>query len=383
MTEKTTTGRLLAWLQQRSEGELCALVATLFWLYAAANRMLVRGALLVVRPADFLATPTAYAVQYLLLAPVLAFAHYAAFRIGWPRNGRARALLIHLGLMLAVALTARLALDASNAWLHYSGARMWQVLQADVIEGFASPPVAVATGLDVVFQYSIALALIAGVIAWHRFEKESAARAALALETERTRRMALRRQLDPHSLFNTLNAVAAAIRPAPNTAIAMIAALGDLLRESLAEDKELSTLAEEFSLAGRYLSLYALRFPDRLKFAIAAPEGSSAVLVPTLLLQPLVENAALHGLESGAARVDVEVRARCMDQGVSIEIENTVASDAVVPAPAESPGIGLRNTWNRLITHYGPHFELHFERPAPDRLRLVLELPVEPLAAGA
>jgi two-component system, LytTR family, sensor kinase len=383
MTEKTAVGRLLGWLQGRSEGELCALVATVFWLYAAANRMIVRGALLAVRPADFLATPTAYALQYVLLAPALAFAHWAAFHTGWPRTRRLRAVGIHLALMLMVALTARLALDVASAWLFHSGERMWQVLREDVIEGFASPPVALSTGLDVLFQYSIALALIAGVIAWQRFEKEAAARAALALETERTRRMALRRQLDPHSLFNTLNAVAAAIRPTPNTAIAMIAALGDLLRESLAEDKELSTVEEEFSLAGRYLALYALRFPDRLTVAITPPGASAGVLVPTLLLQPLVENAALHGLESGAARVEVDLRATRIGAGVRIEIENTVEPGAQVPIPAQSPGIGLRNTWDRLITHYGPHFELRFERPAPGRLRLVLELPAEPLPAGA
>ena len=241
----------------------------------------------------------------------------------------------------------------------------------------------ISTALDILFQYLIALGLIAGVLGWKRYHAAAAASAALMLEAERARGMALRRQLDPHALFNTLNAVAAAIRPTPNTAIAMIAALGDLLRETLEQERDLSTIDEEFTLAGRYLSLYALRYPDRLRIAIDAPNGCGQWLVPTFLLQPLVENAALHGVESGATQVDVHLSATMGAQRMRIAIENTVCDDAQMPMPADSPGIGLRNTWNRLRAHYGSHFELKWERPAADRVRLVLELPVDATVAGA
>jgi len=375
----------VAWLMARSDGQLCAIVATLFWLYTVANKMLVRGTLLAVKQVPFLATPAAYALQYLIMVPALIFVHWSAFKIGLPRARLARALVLQLALVLGLAIFARFALDVADTSLYYRGdMNLFEILEVGVRPVVLAPLIALSTGLDIMFQYSIALGLIAGVLAWKRYQTEAAARAAFALEAERARRMALRRQLDPHSLFNTLNAVAAAIRSAPNTAIAMLASLGDLLRETLEEEREISTVEEEFALAGRYLSLYALRFPDRLRVAIDTPQDCAGVLVPSLLLQPLVENAALHGVESGAAQVEVHLAAtRAGDDGVRIAIENTVAPEARMPAPAESPGIGLRNTWNRLTTHYGAHFDLHWERPSADRVRLVLDLPAAPLAAGA
>jgi len=376
--------RFVAWLLSRSDGQLCAIVATLFWVYTVANKMLVRGTLLAVKQVPVLATPEAYGLQYLIMAPALVFVHWTAFRIGLPRAHRARALLVHVLLGLALAVFARFALDVADASLYYGGQMsLFEFLQVGIRGVVHAPLVALSTGLDVAFQYSIALGLIGGVLTWKRYQREAAERAALALETERARRMALRRQLDPHSLFNTLNAVAAAIRTAPATAIAMIAALGDLLRESLEEEREISTVEEEFALAGRYLSLYALRFPDRLTVEIDSTKECAGVLVPTLLLQPLVENAALHGVESGAARVDVRLAVeRLGEAGVRIAIENTVSPEAQLPAPADSPGIGLRNTWNRLTTHYGQRFDLHWERPSADRVRLVLDHPAAPLAVG-
>lgn len=387
------TDRTVGWLLTLSDGQLCALVASVFWLVAALNKMLVRGTLLAVKQAPFLATPQVYGLQYLLMVPALAFVHWAAYRIGLPEGRKLRAFAGHAALMLFLALFARLALDMAHGLLHYGTFAATDLAYViGLWPGHAAPPdhaagdwpfILISTGLDILFQYAIALALIAGVVGWKRYHAEAAASAALTLEAERARGIALRRQLDPHALFNTLNAVAAAIRPSPNTAIAMIAALGDVLRETLEQERELSTVEEEFSLAGRYLSLYALRFPDRLKIAIDAPEGCGQCLVPTFLLQPLVENAALHGVESGAQQVDVRLCAIGDRDEMRIEIENTVADDAVLPSPATSPGIGLRNTWNRLRTHYGNHFELKWERPASDRVRLVLLLPAAGVPAGA
>lgn len=384
---------MLGWLLGLSDGALCAVVATAFWLFSATNKMLVRGTLLAVQQAPFLATPQQYGLQYLLMIPVLGLVHYAAFRIGLPPRGRIIAMAKHVGLMIVLGVFARLALDVAYVLLSHGDVDMDDCRQilgswlgrppvgalpagpSDQPHGY-SPLFLLSTGLDVVFQYLIALALIAGVLGWKRYHAAEQARSRITLEAERARGMALRRQLDPHALFNTLNAVAATIKPAPQTAIAMIAALGDLLRETLEQERELSTIAEEFSIAGRYLQLYALRFPDRLRIAIDEPTDCADVLVPSMLLQPLIENAALHGVESGAARVDVTLQAKSMGAGgVRISIGNTVQGDAEMPEPAASPGIGLRNTWNRLVTHYARTFTLRWERPTRDEVRLVLELP--------
>lgn len=381
--------RAWGWLLGLSDARLCAVVAAGFWLFSAANKMLVRGTLLAVHDVPFLATPQQYGVQYLLLIPVLALTHYAAFRIGFPTRGRLLALVRHLALMLCLALAARLALDAAHVILVSGDFRLTDLpailgswfggppsVDTDPMDGVFAPLIVLTTGLDIVFQYLIALALVAGALGWKRYHDAEQARARAALEAERARGMALRRQLDPHALFNTLNAVAATIRPAPQTAITMIAALGDLLRELLNQERELSTVAEEFSIAARYLQLYALRFPDRLHIAINEPTDCAQVLVPSFLLQPLIENAALHGVESGAARVDVTLSAKALSGGgVTIAISNTVHAEAVMPEPASSPGIGLSNTWRRLCTHYARTFSLRWERPSPSLVRLVLELP--------
>ena len=397
LTQTRRSDRALGWLLSLSDGQLCAMVAAAFWIFAATNKILVRGTLLAVTQAPFLATPQTYGLQYVLMLPALAFVHWAAYRVGLPQGRKVRALALQVALMLFLAVFARLALDIAHGLLKYGAfnfadlrqvSSAWLGLRTHDASGggaqlMASPLIMISTGLDILFQYLIALALTAGVLGWKRYHAAAAASAALMLEAERARGMALRRQLDPHALFNTLNAVAAAIRPTPNTAIAMIAALGDLLRETLEQDRELSTVDEEFTLAGRYLSLYALRYPDRLRFAIDEPVGCGQWLIPTFLLQPLVENAALHGVESGAQHVDVHLSATMGEERMRIAIENTVCDDASLPSPADSPGIGLRNTWNRLRAHYGPQFELTWERPSIDRVRLVLVLPLDNLGFGA
>ena len=393
MYDTRRSERMLGWLLTLSDGALCAVVATAFWLFSATNKMLVRGTLLAVQQAPFLATPQQYGLQYLLMIPVLVLVHCAAFRVGLPPRRRLIAIAKQIGLMVVLGVFARLALDVAYVLLNHGDVDMDDCRQIfgswigrppvgtvpTVVPAqphVYSPLMLLSTGLDVVFQYLIALALIAGVLGWKRYHAAEQARARVALEAERARGMALRRQLDPHALFNTLNAVAATIKPAPQTAITMIAALGDLLRETLEQDRELSTIAEEFSIAGRYLQLYALRFPDRLHIAIDEPGDCADVLVPSLLLQPLIENAALHGVESGATRVDVTLQARATGNGgVRIAIGNTVQEDAEMPEPATSPGIGLRNTWNRLVTHYARTFTLRWERPTRAEVRLVLELP--------
>src|SRR5215472_1850590 len=221
MSSVPESNPFVAWLMARSDGQLCAIVATLFWLYTVANKMLVRGTLLAVKQVPFLATPEVYALQYLIMVPALIFVHWSAFKVGLPRARLARALVLQLALVLGLAIFARFALDVADTALYYRGdMNLFEILEVGVRPVFHAPLIALSTGLDIIFQYSIALALIAGVLAWKRYQTEAAARAAFALEAERARRMALRRQLDPHSLFNTLNAVAAAIRTAPNTAIA-------------------------------------------------------------------------------------------------------------------------------------------------------------------
>jgi hypothetical protein len=171
---------------------------------------------------------------------------------------------------------------------------------------------------------------------------------------------ALDLQLRPHFLFNTLNSIGALVRVARQSeATQMIAGLSELLRYSLEHSGEQQVpLASELAITERYLEIERLRFPDRMTFAIDAGADARAARVPTLLLQPLVENAIRHGLAPVAAPGRIAIRAYRDGAWLCIDISNT----GMLAAP-RSTGVGLRNTADRLRHLYGDdhRFELRAE----------------------
>jgi signal transduction histidine kinase len=192
--------------------------------------------------------------------------------------------------------------------------------------------------------------------AWQAYSyKRRYVTAELRLERlERTaseaRLYALRTQLDPHFLFNTLNAVSSQVERDPKLARTMIEQLGDLLRWSLdSHGKQSIRLRDELAFTNRYLALQKIRFGDRLQvvFDVAAD-----ALVPSLVLQPLVENAIRHGLSSKPRGGVLQVSARRLDGHLVLRVED----DGVGLAPGwsmeEDCGIGLRLTRERLAVRY-------------------------------
>ncbi len=161
---------------------------------------------------------------------------------------------------------------------------------------------------------------------------------------------ALELQLQPHFLFNTMNSISALVRNGRNDeAVSMMAGLSDLLRYTLDHAGEQHVaLEDELAILRRYLEIQHSRFPDRMSFAIdLAPEVRRAA-IPTLLLQPLAENAVRHGIALSASPGVVEVRAFRDDGRLVIEVFNSGA----LGSPS-SRGVGVRNTRERLQTLYG------------------------------
>ena len=183
---------------------------------------------------------------------------------------------------------------------------------------------------------------------------------------------ALRTQIDPHFLFNSLNSISALVTADPQRARQMCVLLSDLLRTSLRVGTQATIpLEQELALVREYLAIEKLRFGARLRTEIVVAPGLEARFVPTLLLQPLVENSITHGI---ANLVDGgNVRVECQQQGSALllVVENTV--DADTPRRAGS-GTGIENVRKRLRLSYGTRAWLRTDEDGT-RFRAEISLP--------
>jgi len=197
-------------------------------------------------------------------------------------------------------------------------------------------------------------------------------------EAHRIELQMLRAQLDPHFLFNSLNGIAAEISPHPDGAREMVRKLSLYLRYSLDHrSRSTSPLADELAAMSCYLDIEKARFGDRLTFSIRATEEARWSLVPSFLLQPLVENAIKHGLLESRGKLDLAISASAA--GDALEI--TVSNSGRLAAPASgTTRLGLETLRRRLDLHYPMRhsFEL---LGGEDRVRAVLKLRGEPCCA--
>jgi signal transduction histidine kinase len=173
--------------------------------------------------------------------------------------------------------------------------------------------------------------------------------AELHAELADARLNALRTQLNPHFLFNTLNAISTLVEEDPRGTRRMIARLSDLLRHTLEGDEQEIPLARELEMLRRYLDIMEVRFQDKLEVSIETEASLDDALVPNLVLQPLVENAFRHGLAlmQTVGRVAVRV---VRDNG---DLVLTVRDNGRGPAKEVRDGVGLANTRARLTQLYG------------------------------
>jgi len=187
---------------------------------------------------------------------------------------------------------------------------------------------------------------------------------------------ALKMQLQPHFLFNTLGAIVVLIQQQKTAqAQAMVAKLGDLLRLTL-EDVEAQEvpLWRELEFLRLYLSIEQVRFEDRLKVLIVPNTALSEVLVPHMVLQPIVENAVRHGLGQSEEAVTIEVAASSNHGTLTLAVSDD--GPGLLSGTQGHSGIGLTNTKHRLARLYGENATLVIE-PAPDRgVRVTITLPI-------
>lgn len=191
---------------------------------------------------------------------------------------------------------------------------------------------------------------------------------------------ALRYQLNPHFLYNTLNAISTlVIDQRTNDATRMIARLSDLLRVTLNDQaSDEHTLGSEIAMLRQYLEIERVRFGDRLSVVFAIAAASETVLVPSLILQPIVENAIRHGIAAREESGAIHISAVCDHDVLRVTVEDNgpgMKPAARVAGSAETSGIGLANVRERLKAHYGSNQTLTIEPASMEGVRVTMELP--------
>jgi two-component system, LytTR family, sensor kinase len=192
-----------------------------------------------------------------------------------------------------------------------------------------------------------------------RFAMQQAEAARLNEQLSKAQLNALRRQIEPHFLFNTLNAIAGLVREERNdAAVSMIAGLSDFLRRVVNDsDRQQVPLSEELEFTQKYLEIQKARFADRLEFSLDVPSELLPAQVPSLILQPMVENAIKHGIAQRVHGGAIRIAAARSYGSLTLHIYNDGPSLPAGWDQSES-GIGILNVRARLQTLYGNAFEL-------------------------
>ncbi len=298
-------------------------------------------------PLDWFTVLVSTTPRWILLAVALPFVLRFATRVPLARASSG-VISAHVALFIALSF-AHAALDT------------WAM-------GFASPQVRVLFGLIprltrswyntmpiVASTYAAVLFAAWGITEARERQKRTLRASQLEAQLQTARLAALRAQLQPHFLYNTLNGIAALVSDVqPALAVNAIEQLSELLHASLRDDgREEITVEEEVTLAERYLALQQMRFGERLSYTrFVAPEVADC-LVPVLLLQPIVENAVVHGLDAGEEALHVRIDAVATASGIEITIENDGAMLLPSVPRAGSHGVGLATTRARLETIHG------------------------------
>ena len=219
--------------------------------------------------------------------------------------------------------------------------------------------------------YAIIVGLVVLARAYARLRDREVIAARLEAQLADARTAALRAQMQPHFLFNTLNAISALVPEDPVRANRLIARLGDLLRLSLSGGGQTCTLAEELEFTDAYLAIEAERLGDRLTIVRHVDPAAMAVDVPALLLQPLAENAVRHGLAPRVRGGTLTLRAELRDGRLQLSV-----SDDGCGASAVRDGVGLGNTRLRLEQLYGGRQSLAVTTAPDEGFRVVITMPL-------
>jgi two-component sensor histidine kinase len=294
----------------------------------------------------------------LLSLPVIRLARRFAFEAGRWRAS----LAVHLVCSAAFSLSYMVV----RAWIGE-----WQSAS-----GFADAfkPLLVKTWHFNLLVYWVIVAVSQAAEYYRKFRERELNALELEKRLSDAKLQALQMQLNPHFLFNSLHSVSALMHRDVELADRMLTQLGDLLRAALANsDTQEVQLREELDFLRRYLEIEQTRFGDRLAVRIDVSPETLDARVPSLILQPLVENAIRHGIEPYAKPGRIELRASRQDGTLALQVCDSGAG-LRGGAPA-SEGVGLSNTRARLRELYGAEHRLELQDGPDGGLQVRLTIP--------
>lgn len=225
-------------------------------------------------------------------------------------------------------------------------------------------------------MYFVILSAVTAYDYARRFQAERLKTSELKAALAASQLSALKMQLHPHFLFNTLNSISTLLHEDVRAADEMVARLGDFLRLTLENSGEqVVSLAEELNFINGYLEIESIRFGDRLTLERRIEPEALPGLLPNLILQPIVENAVKHGISRQIRPGTISIRARRAGARLQLEIEDN--GPGMQPGETGKSGIGLANTRARLANIYGENYSMEIVDAAARGLIVKLEIPFE------
>jgi len=272
------------------------------------------------------------------------------------RQGLARALAVHIPSVVIFSLTHIALLQGMHWWLAMSQRRSfdwWAEVKRGALLNF---------DWEMITYWAIVG--ISHAVLYYRESRERAVRAS-QLETQllEARLATLQQQLHPHFLFNTLHAISALMHRDVEAADRTLMRLSDLLRMTLDNlGQQEVTLKSELEFLEKYLEIEQTRFADRLTVRFEVEPEALDVLVPSLLLQPLVENAIKHGVSRKAGPGHIDISARRTNGHLRMEVRDDGVGLSESALSALQKGIGVSTTRARLQHQYGADYRFEFHR---------------------
>lgn len=310
------------------------------------------------------------------LFPLLVGAYFAATGFSLRHHRAGRFLLWQVVVAVAFLLVMYPVLVASYFLVHHAfDAR---VALETVLRDYMHWQYWMGSMIQYSVVYLLGLVLLFGLNTFLRYRSEQVKAAQLESKWLEARLGTLRGQLNPHFLFNALNAIVALIHIDADRAENLLTELSALLRRSLAESyHEFTTVKDELYFVERYLAVMKARYEDRLEVALTLDRQVGDHVIPTFLLVPLVENAIKHGVARAPVKDTVEISGRFSDDHLTFMVTNrapVMMSNSDEREPAS--GVGLRNTRLRLSAIYGNDYRLEYGTDNQGRWRSSVSIPL-------